>query len=580
MRSRILNRFKNFIATLVLSVSIVCAGVGGSYFSVYEVHASGVLEYSIMASLIEAVMASMGMSFSSTNDLNSVVAGLNNMSDTYPDYTFKGVKIFEALREALFNAKLGATVALPYACIEWLSDWLYGSTSQIRSEASDVTYCSPSLAASGVQVISGDFSEQFFVNNNLFFDLPVYRGSKLVDVWHDLPLYDKPLVVTVFNSYKGTYSIFYSSGAVLLYPQSIEPTELGAIDGSVIDSVFKSFQESGSKSIHDQCFMQGGFSQFDVPNGYTSSYRDAEDNTAYALWFRSRGNNLGGTYNNEYPIEYSNYIPASSTNAQVRVFINSGTRFYDSYEQYKMEKKYETFAPSSAVYGSSSSSNELSKTDEGVVTLQLTDAQLTATIEKAVADALAANPSITEEMINELVSEQVASLNKVQDAVEENTTVVSGILQKVLVAIENLTDSILTGLVSLVVPSDGFIDMQINSIMNRLNGMGIAPFDMSGIFDTGDENPFKDITIEVYGQEVVIVSFAHLDMFLDKFRPAIRGLIALFLIFYSINQFFSLIRLSGVVEGGHVNSMSGSLGSIMSQGDSGRIGQKGELTKR
>ena len=157
MKNRVLYRFKNFMAALVLSLSVICSGVAGSYFTAYDVHAAGVLEYSIMASLIEAVMASMGMSFSSTNDLNSVVAGLNNMSDSYPDYTFKGVKIFEVLNETLFSAKVGAMVALPYACIEWLSDWLYSSTNKIRSEASDIAYCSPSLAASGVEVITGDF---------------------------------------------------------------------------------------------------------------------------------------------------------------------------------------------------------------------------------------------------------------------------------------------------------------------------------------------------------------------------------------------------------------------------------------
>lgn len=127
--------------------------------------------------------------------------------------------------------------------------------------------------------------------------------------------------------------------------------------------------------------------------------------------------------------------------------------------------------------------------------------------------------------------------------------------------IQNLVAAFLDMLVSLVVPGEGFIESKIGDLQNKLYALGIAPYDMGDIFDDSGGNPFKDITAVINGQTVVIVSFAHLPGFLDEFRPVIRGLLVLFLLYYSINQLLSLLRLSGVMEGGNSNPIQIGLGT-------------------
>ena len=582
---KFLNYFKRISALF-----LVCITISFSAFSSYAsvpVQASGVLEVSIISSLIEALMASMGLSFSSTADLNNVVTGLDSMMTSTPDFTYKGVKVFEKIQEVLYSAKLGATVALPAACIEWFCNWLYGTSSDVLSDASDVIYQNPSVSVPSAQVIYGDFSKEFFESYNLFYGFnKIYdyysdsEGSCPTTIGDDEPYLTSKLVVTIFNPKNNTFSLNYTNNTGIIYPSTLSiPAVMGSLDEVSVSSVFELFNNTGDAGTFYSCFFNCNYPSLGEPYLQVGEKYRAYSSKLWRLRYRSPQYSTSSDFNF---YEATNYLPASSTNAVVRIFVNKTARFYDSVDQYLMEKVGSAYAPSSTIYGSSSASKELEKEEaSGTVYLQLTQAQLTEKIEKAVADALAANPSITEEEINEMVAAQVGALSGVQDSIEEGTTVLSGIMQKVLSVLEGLADNILTGLVSLVVPSEGFIETQINNIMNRLNGMGIAPFDMSEIFTDDDESPFKDITIEVYGQEVVIVSFAHLDIFLDKFRPAIRGLIALFLIFYSIDQFLSLFSLGSMSQGGHVTSLANSLSSIvMPQGDSGRLGQKGELTKR
>lgn len=148
----------------------------------------------------------------------------------------------------------------------------------------------------------------------------------------------------------------------------------------------------------------------------------------------------------------------------------------------------------------------------------------------------------------------------IQTGIFSGVNSIVGILQNIWAWLNNLIDSIVQAfidmLMSLFVPSDGFIDGKIGLITAKLDSLGVAPYDMSGIFDSDDGNPFQNIVVDVNGQEVVIVSFDYLPPFLNKFRPVIRGLLVLFLIYYSINQLLSLIRLSGMMEGGNSNQLT------------------------
>lgn len=175
-----------------------------------------------------------------------------------------------------------------------------------------------------------------------------------------------------------------------------------------------------------------------------------------------------------------------------------------------------------------------------------------------------------EDMMNELemtpVNEATGTNLLTQEFISTQTGIFSGvnsivqILQDIWAWLNNLLDSIVQAfidmLVGLFVPGDGFIDGKIGQIQSKLDLIGVAPYDMSHIFDSDDGNPFRNITIDIYGKEVVIVSFDYLPPFLDKFRPVIRGLLVLLLLYYSINQLLALLRLSGMMEGGNINQLS------------------------
>lgn len=128
----------------------------------------------------------------------------------------------------------------------------------------------------------------------------------------------------------------------------------------------------------------------------------------------------------------------------------------------------------------------------------------------------------------------------------------------------NFLQSLLQGLfdmfLSLFIPSDGFFESKFDELMDMFDGLGVEAYDISNLFDPDEgepNNPFQDITIVVFDQEVVIVSFQQLPMFLDEFRPVIRGLLMLFLVYYCINQFLSLVRLAGMYDGSNQNSLPG-----------------------
>lgn len=134
----------------------------------------------------------------------------------------------------------------------------------------------------------------------------------------------------------------------------------------------------------------------------------------------------------------------------------------------------------------------------------------------------------------------------IEEEISETTTSILDVLL-------DLPATLLEGIASLFIPDAEFLDSKMKQINDKLGMFGIAPYDMSGIFQGGDDNPFKNITIELNGQTVTIVSFDYLPQFLDKFRPVIRGLMVLFMIYYSVNQLLQLFGMAGLLQGGNMS---------------------------
>ena len=533
----------------VSALFLVCITISFSAFSSYAsvpVQASGILEVSIISSLIEAVMASMGLSFSSTTDLNSVVTGLDDIMVHNPDFSYGGVRVFEKIRETLYSAKLGATVALPYACINWLSDWLYDMAVETKSEASDVVHQAPSLSVPGAQVIYGEFSVDFFMNNRLFYGLPVHvNGSNDLTIKGNEPIFldSCPFVVAMYNIDDGTYNIAYPRADIITYPQYLSvPTVLGKSDKMLIDSVFELYKFDGSDAPFSYCFLKGGDTDFKISGtwNYYWGYDTINDTKYYYMQFYSSGG--VGSLNG-----FSDYhlLPASSTNSVTRIFINTNCdfRFYDSYEQYDIEKRSNIYAPISTVYGSSSVSKELEKDESaGTVYLQLTEAQLTETVENAVADAIAKNPSITEEELNEMVTEQIGALEGVKDAVGdledsvENNTEVLTSLSSIMTAIHETVKDISSAVNSFFVIDTAAIDTALagfDTVWEEKVPFGGAITDMFNNFSFSEDYYYPvismktpDILKSFYAEDLIILcDFANYAAYCVWARNLVRALL-------------------------------------------------------
>lgn len=88
------------------------------------------------------------------------------------------------------------------------------------------------------------------------------------------------------------------------------------------------------------------------------------------------------------------------------------------------------------------------------------------------------------------------------------------------------------------------------------NKFGVGAIDMTGILGTETEIENQTGTIDIYGLgsfEATFLDVGYIKTGVNTFRPYIRGLITLFLLFYNFNQFSQLIGSSKISEaGGHL----------------------------
>lgn len=153
----------------------------------------------------------------------------------------------------------------------------------------------------------------------------------------------------------------------------------------------------------------------------------------------------------------------------------------------------------------------------------------------------------------------------IQSEINANTGTIAGTVTEILDSLLELPLSIAKiiadAILSLFVPAEDFVDAQLNRMMDAFDMVGVSPYDMGNLFSDGG-NPFHDIIVNVYGQDVVIVSFEFLPDFIEWFRPAIRGLMALFMLYYCVNQLLGLLRISGVIQGDNGSTLNYSGGAV------------------
>lgn len=121
-------------------------------------------------------------------------------------------------------------------------------------------------------------------------------------------------------------------------------------------------------------------------------------------------------------------------------------------------------------------------------------------------------------------------------------------------ALTALGDFILAGIKSLFLPEDGFIDEKVNELKEKfIDAFGLDGYDMSFMFSK--ETAANNVKVTILGHNVTIVDMSFIKDALNTFRPIIRGLITLLLVFYNINQFLAMIGHAPITMGSIVASM-------------------------
>ena len=130
--------------------------------------------------------------------------------------------------------------------------------------------------------------------------------------------------------------------------------------------------------------------------------------------------------------------------------------------------------------------------------------------------------------------------------VDVDLSPITSFLQRLLDSILSIPQSILDGLIDLVVPDSNYLDDLVDEFNLRIFSPLGLDYDFSSRF--GGEKPLNDIYFDFWGQRVKIVDFSWFIRFWGSIKGIIRGFIVFLLIIFNINQFLSLIGQPSIAE--------------------------------
>lgn len=137
-----------------------------------------------------------------------------------------------------------------------------------------------------------------------------------------------------------------------------------------------------------------------------------------------------------------------------------------------------------------------------------------------------------------------------------------GLLQKLIDLLKSL-------LIALFVPSDSFIQEKVDMLKNQLEPK--LPYaQYIKLFDNAYEgNELKDIVINIYGQDVVIVKVTLFEHFRNLFNTGVYAVMFFLLAVYNYNNIYKLIRGTDYVSATNTinNATGGTGGSGKGGGD-------------
>lgn len=425
--SKVKGYLRRFLACVMICFTLSFTAAG-DYLDIqeFQVYATG-LEIGMLEALIEAILASMGISLSSQADLSSVAQGLSSVMKQYTDYEVGGVKIFPLISTVISDGMSDAgSWGLPAVCDQWLRTYLYNQCVSNISSACDVS--SPIFSSSGVESITCDFSQTSnLIEAGLFYGLwnPEEIYSRVPFYYPDRLSYS-PIIITELVPGDGSASLnlyyFYSSS-------SHSPTSSVAIFDVSDDGVkrYCAFDSSDTSKFFNYRASYG-------------TYNYGTEQLSFPLSVSGSGSRtMKSTLINEQYI----LLDESSGN-QYRIFINSkGLGVYDSLSDYNMYQFSTIYKPKSKVYGLSSTAKPFVKDEStGTVSIPFDSVGITSKVEQAISTAIAANPSITEEELNAAASDVIAAQNGTTEAVNQNTATLSALLTSILATVRGIADSV------------------------------------------------------------------------------------------------------------------------------------------
>lgn len=395
----------SFMIVLTLSFTVI----GDYMMPPVETEAAAATSAVLMA-LIEAVMGSIGLTFSTQADLKECADGFQYGIDNGLEYqASNGVEIFSKIKDFL----LAPNKTVDQDTLAALQEAMYNQSAGKLSKSSDVGTCASSSLAS-VSIVHS-YSENSFL----------FGGS-----WGKSSSGFTYMPITQFSpsSFSLCYSMllsFYSDGGITY---------------RCIDS---------SSGVAPFAFVRDGnsifsYSKFGVRDDRTVYYNFIFYSSKTDGYYNNRSSSFPSTLSSQTQRDF--IFPSSSL--KNLFYVKPGILYFDSLSSFNGYMALRSYAPTSPVYGLSSSAGTkpFTKNEDGSLTLKDLEPSITKAVESAVNTAIASNPSITDVDLNSMVSEILVSNTEIKDEIKddigESTSFLAGILSEIKTLVKGNAASI------------------------------------------------------------------------------------------------------------------------------------------
>lgn len=400
----------SFMIVLTLSFTVI----GDYMMPPVETEAAAATSVVLMA-LIEAVMGSIGLTFSTQADLKECADGFQYGIDNGLEYqASNGVEIFSKIKDFL----LAPNKTVDQDTLAALQEALYNQSAGKMSFSSDVS--------------SSVSMDRVVVSSNTSVTVPCIRKSTLD--------YSAILFGSKARSDQNVLSTDQLSQFFVFISRLRSTGDIECSAACTSDGFYGMVYDhaSGDIKFYDR------FGQSIYLTGYSSSRSSSYDSStdSYYTSYVKQVPYLSDEHRSSYHLCQYSYF------SKIMFYVAPGVRIFNSYASLKNSLLLGDYAPTSPVYGLSSSAGTkpFTKNEDGSLTLKDLEPSITKAVESAVNTAIAANPSITDADLNAMVSEILASNTEIKDEIKddigESTSFLAGILSEIKTLVKGNATSI------------------------------------------------------------------------------------------------------------------------------------------